>query len=260
MTRAELTHSIISTDTGKGIEDDKLEALFSALHHVKHDSGQQPSIGLGLAVSARIVENLGGQMRVDSKVGEGSKFQYIIPFGLPDSTGSGSTPDSDRPPLVRRNSSGSGGSKDSIGSRDSKRSEIESLISAISATHLERRRLSKSKGTSGGGLSRPRSFVNNPDLSRAVTPRSSHSNLAALAAPIYSHHSPLPTSSLAPPLHMPTTASPLSEPARLPSIPRKMETAAPVPVIATPPPKRQQLKILVVDVRHCTLEGSDCRR
>ena len=39
--------------------------------------------GLGLAVVARIVEQLGGQLRVDSKVNEGSRFSFLIPLALP---------------------------------------------------------------------------------------------------------------------------------------------------------------------------------
>lgn len=37
--------------------------------------------GLGLAVVARIIEQLGGQLRVDSKSNEGSTFSFLIPFG-----------------------------------------------------------------------------------------------------------------------------------------------------------------------------------
>lgn len=40
------------------------------------------SPGLGLAVVARIVEQLGGQLRVDSQVNTGSRFSFLIPFAL----------------------------------------------------------------------------------------------------------------------------------------------------------------------------------
>ena len=36
--------------------------------------------GLGLAVVARIVEQLGGQLRVDSRVDEGSRFSFLVAF------------------------------------------------------------------------------------------------------------------------------------------------------------------------------------
>jgi hypothetical protein len=38
--------------------------------------------GLGLAVVARIVEQLGGQLRVDSEVNFGSRFSFLIPLAL----------------------------------------------------------------------------------------------------------------------------------------------------------------------------------
>lgn len=38
--------------------------------------------GLGLAVVARIVEQLGGQLRVDSTEGKGSRFSFLIPLAL----------------------------------------------------------------------------------------------------------------------------------------------------------------------------------
>lgn len=40
--------------------------------------------GLGLAVVARIVEQLGGQLRVDSKVDIGSRFSFLIPVTVDD--------------------------------------------------------------------------------------------------------------------------------------------------------------------------------
>lgn len=44
--------------------------------------------GLGLAVVAHIIRQLGGQLRVDSKPGNGSRFSFILPFGLPGRSGS----------------------------------------------------------------------------------------------------------------------------------------------------------------------------
>jgi hypothetical protein len=39
-------------------------------------------LGLGLAVVARIVEQLGGQLRVNSTIGKGSRFSFLIPLAL----------------------------------------------------------------------------------------------------------------------------------------------------------------------------------
>jgi signal transduction histidine kinase len=75
---------IVVADTGCGISSAKLESIFREFEQVE-SMGQTPEannegVGLGLAVVAHIVEQLGGQLRVDSKVGEGSRFSFLIPF------------------------------------------------------------------------------------------------------------------------------------------------------------------------------------
>lgn len=77
--------------------------------------------GLGLAVVARVIEQLGGQLRVDSKIGEGSRFSCLFPFPIPDSTDH----------IDLRSSSAEEG-----GSGASNTSEINSLVEAISASHM----------------------------------------------------------------------------------------------------------------------------
>ena len=47
-------------------------------------------LGLGLAVVARIVEQLGGRLRVHSDVGKGSRFSFLIPLTVSGEGGSGS--------------------------------------------------------------------------------------------------------------------------------------------------------------------------
>ncbi|TKA54005.1 hypothetical protein B0A53_03287 [Rhodotorula sp. CCFEE 5036] len=90
------------SDTGHGITEQKLENIFRQLENVSTvgdrerdaSADTEQAVGLGLAVVARIVRNLGGQLQVESKVGKGSKFTFIFPFRLPpDSSGSpASTP------------------------------------------------------------------------------------------------------------------------------------------------------------------------
>ena len=45
---------------------------------------REPNLGLGLAVVARIIRNMNGQMRLKSEIGKGSRFVLQFPFDLPD--------------------------------------------------------------------------------------------------------------------------------------------------------------------------------
>lgn len=81
---------IAISDTGAGIPESQLEEMFRIFEEVemedvtKSDAGGKASgLGLGLAVVARIVAQLGGQLRVESKVGLGSKFTFVLHFRLP---------------------------------------------------------------------------------------------------------------------------------------------------------------------------------
>lgn len=75
------------TDTGAGISANKLESIFREFEHISTISDgttkctpQQGVVGLGLALVARIVRNINGQLRVESVLGKGSKFTFILPF------------------------------------------------------------------------------------------------------------------------------------------------------------------------------------
>lgn len=63
-------------DTGKGISADKLEKVFDRF--VKADNFTQGT-GLGLSICKSIVERMGGEISVSSKIAEGTCFTFRIP-------------------------------------------------------------------------------------------------------------------------------------------------------------------------------------
>ncbi|KAJ5770874.1 CheY-like superfamily [Penicillium nucicola] len=85
-------------DTGPGISKSRRERLFKELEEVhtdehwftdglnaaEHSGGEQRRVlGVGLALTARIVYTMNGQLHVKSEEGKGSRFRIILPFAIP---------------------------------------------------------------------------------------------------------------------------------------------------------------------------------
>ncbi|MCJ1243572.1 Light-sensor Protein kinase [Trapelia coarctata] len=89
-------------DTGAGMSAKKLDALFRELEQVQSESEDllqeklgpdskvlttgipgKRTLGLGLAVVARIIRNMNGQLRLKSEEGKGSRFVMQLGFDLP---------------------------------------------------------------------------------------------------------------------------------------------------------------------------------
>jgi CheY-like chemotaxis protein/nitrogen-specific signal transduction histidine kinase len=69
------------SDTGIGIPSDQLEDIFSEFHQVDCPSGRhQDGAGIGLALTRRLVELLGGRVYVESEPGKGSTFSFTLPL------------------------------------------------------------------------------------------------------------------------------------------------------------------------------------
>jgi signal transduction histidine kinase len=62
-------------DNGKGIAPTELSKIFELFHTTKGNRGT----GLGLAVSRKIIQEHGGEIAVDSRLGSGSKFTIALP-------------------------------------------------------------------------------------------------------------------------------------------------------------------------------------
>ncbi|MBR1557697.1 MAG: hybrid sensor histidine kinase/response regulator, partial [Prevotella sp.] len=66
------------TDTGTGIAPEDQKNIFQL--YVSRDAETQNGYGLGLALCKIIVEKLGGTISVNSRLGEGSTFRFVLPF------------------------------------------------------------------------------------------------------------------------------------------------------------------------------------
>ncbi|KIW29944.1 uncharacterized protein PV07_05728 [Cladophialophora immunda] len=180
---------VVVEDSGVGMSQTKVDALFRELEEVSYEEDLQShtaitsdrfvdkaqsenmALGLGLAVVARTIRNMNGQLRVKTEEGKGSRFVIVLSFDnggskpaqldhRPQSSGAVSRPStsgghregevtliyqnlpkaSEPPPLLRRESAGSmnslaslksGKSGLSLKSDASQRSDADRLIDAI---------------------------------------------------------------------------------------------------------------------------------
>jgi PAS domain S-box-containing protein len=65
-------------DTGVGIDPDKLEEIFLPFQQAGDRSRRYSGTGLGLPICQKIVEMMGGQLHVESRLNEGSIFWFEI--------------------------------------------------------------------------------------------------------------------------------------------------------------------------------------
>lgn len=67
-------------DTGIGVAADKLETIFKPFEQVGDIRRKSGGTGLGLAISREFVRMLGGEIRVESSLGQGSVFSFELTF------------------------------------------------------------------------------------------------------------------------------------------------------------------------------------
>jgi signal transduction histidine kinase/ActR/RegA family two-component response regulator len=65
-------------DSGDGLSPDRLAQLFESFNRLGQEAGAQEGTGIGLVVSKRLVELMGGSIGVDSTPGVGSVFWFEL--------------------------------------------------------------------------------------------------------------------------------------------------------------------------------------
>lgn len=65
-------------DTGIGIRQEDMEQIFRAFEQVKNSNLPFSGTGLGLAISSSLVELMGGELKVESRLGFGSEFYFTV--------------------------------------------------------------------------------------------------------------------------------------------------------------------------------------
>ncbi|MBW4617988.1 MAG: PAS domain S-box protein [Cyanosarcina radialis HA8281-LM2] len=73
-------------DTGAGIPESELEKVFEAFVQTELGQQLQSGTGLGLPISRKFVELMGGEITVSSRMGWGTNFKFHVRVGLSDRT------------------------------------------------------------------------------------------------------------------------------------------------------------------------------
>lgn len=80
-TRSHVQLSFTVADTGVGISNDKIDTIFESFSQADTSITRKfGGTGLGLTISRHLVEIMGGQIRVDSRVEHGSTFMFTAVF------------------------------------------------------------------------------------------------------------------------------------------------------------------------------------
>jgi signal transduction histidine kinase/DNA-binding response OmpR family regulator len=87
-------------DTGIGVPSEDRERIFESFQQGARSASRHEGTGLGLTLSRRIVELLGGRMWLDSSVGVGSTFGFSVPIVVPTRSDRRATPVDGDSPLV----------------------------------------------------------------------------------------------------------------------------------------------------------------
>jgi signal transduction histidine kinase len=87
-------------DTGMGLSPEQVAGLFQPFNRLGQEGGTQEGTGIGLVVTRRLVELMGGEIGVTSSPGVGSVFWIELSLASADGTGSVAAP-AERPGAAR---------------------------------------------------------------------------------------------------------------------------------------------------------------
>jgi signal transduction histidine kinase len=129
---------IVISDTGCGIPTDKLQAMFVTLEGAEEMRPPMDGtgLGLGLAVVARIVEQLAGQLRAESEVGVGTRFFFNLQMLRHDGKLEAKSPSGSLDQNRKSSSSGSMVSGRSRSNSSQAHSEIDSFVQDFASSHM----------------------------------------------------------------------------------------------------------------------------
>ncbi|MCA8977360.1 MAG: response regulator [Planctomycetes bacterium] len=72
------------TDTGCGLDSKSIGRLFEPFTQVDNSAARRKGgTGLGLAISRRLIRKMGGDILVESELGRGSRFWFVMPLEVP---------------------------------------------------------------------------------------------------------------------------------------------------------------------------------
>jgi CheY-like chemotaxis protein len=84
LSKGMISLEIAVSDTGVGISPERLREVFQPLEPADGLRTRRYGVGVGLAISQRLAQALGGELRVQSEIGWGSTFTLSIPVALPE--------------------------------------------------------------------------------------------------------------------------------------------------------------------------------
>ena len=97
-------------DTGIGISEENQKIIFEPFMQLSQTGQTREGVGLGLPITGKLVDLMGGEISLESHPGEGSVFRFFIPVVVYDDQkeGTGKILEVTSPEVLRVNSPGDG--------------------------------------------------------------------------------------------------------------------------------------------------------